>query len=60
MPGGVISDMFEAHHRGLALSLFAAASFMGPVVGPIIGGFVGMTVGWRWIEGVLAIFAGVM
>ena len=58
--GGVISDMFEARHRGLALSLFAAAPFMGPVIGPMTGGFVGMNVGWRWIEGVLAIFAGVM
>ncbi|KAJ5664196.1 major facilitator superfamily domain-containing protein [Penicillium longicatenatum] len=57
---GAFGDMFEAHHRGLALSLFAAAPFMEPVIGPIIGGFVGMTVGWRWIEGALAIFTGVM
>lgn len=33
---------------------------MGPVLGPIVGGFVGMTVGWRWIEGVMAIFTGVL
>lgn len=41
-------------------SLLTAVSWMGPVLGPIVGGFVGMTVGWRWIEGVMAIFTGVL
>lgn len=58
--GGVIADMFSANERGMATSLFAAAPFMGPVFGPIVGGFVGETVGWRWIEGVEAIFVGVL
>lgn len=58
--GGVIADMFSAAERGLATSLFAAAPFMGPVLGPIVGGFVGETVGWRWVEGVMAIFTGVV
>jgi len=58
--GGVIADMFPAKQRGLAMSLFAAAPFMGPVLGPIVGGFVGETVGWRWVEGVMAIFTGVL
>ncbi|KAJ5765938.1 major facilitator superfamily domain-containing protein [Penicillium odoratum] len=58
--GGVISDMFLARQRGLALSLFAAAPFMGPAIGPSIGGFMGMNVGWRWVEGFLAAFAGLI
>jgi len=58
--GGVIADMFPAKQRGLAMALFAAAPFLGPVLGPIVGGFVGETVGWRWIEGVMAIFTGVL
>lgn len=58
--GGVISDMFAPEHRGLALSLFAAAPFMGPALGPVIGGFLGMNAGWRWVEGLLAAFAGLM
>lgn len=58
--GGVIADMFPARQRGLAMTLFAAAPFMGPVLGPIVGGFVGETVGWRWVEGVMAIFTGVL
>jgi len=48
--GGVIADMFGAKERGLAMSLFATAPFMGPVLGPIVGGFVGETVGWRWVR----------
>lgn len=40
--------MFTARDRGLALTAFASAPFMGPVFGPIVGGFVGETIGWRW------------
>ncbi|KAI9893583.1 MAG: hypothetical protein M1814_006379 [Vezdaea aestivalis] len=58
--GGVIADMFPPSQRGLALSIFAVAPFLGPTLGPMIGGFVGMNVGWRWIEGVIAIFGGVV
>lgn len=56
--GGVIADMFPASQRGLAMSLFAAAPFLGPVLGPIIGGFLGEGPGWRWVLGFLAIFSG--
>lgn len=43
--GGIIADMFPAADRGLAMSLFAAAPFMGPSLGPVIGGFLGMNAG---------------
>lgn len=58
--GGCIADMFSANERGLATALFAAAPFLGPSIGPIVGGFVGQTVGWRWVQGVMAIFTGVI
>ena len=58
--GGVIADMFPASQRGLGMSIFAAAPFLGPVIGPIVGGFTGESVGWRWVEGVMAIFTGVL
>lgn len=58
--GGVIADMFPSNQRGLGMSIFAAAPFLGPVVGPIVGGFVGETIGWRWNEGVMACFTGVL
>ncbi|KAL4895815.1 major facilitator superfamily domain-containing protein [Aspergillus ambiguus] len=56
--GGVIADMFQAKERGVAMSLFAAAPFLGPVLGPICGGFLGMNAGWRWVMGFLGAFAG--
>ncbi|KAE8354318.1 major facilitator superfamily domain-containing protein [Aspergillus coremiiformis] len=58
--GGVIADMFPASQRGKAMSIFAAAPFLGPVLGPIIGGFLGMTAGWKWVMGFLAIFSGAL
>ncbi len=58
--GAVIADMFSASERGLAMSLFATAPFLGPVLGPIVGGFVGQSIGWRWVEGLMAIFTGVL
>ena len=58
--GGVIADMFAAEQRGLAMSVFAAAPFMGPVLGPIVGSFVGQSIGWRWVEGIIAIFTGTL
>ena len=50
--------MFPASQRGLALSIFAAAPFMGPTLGPIVGGFLSESEGWRWNEGLMAIFTG--
>ncbi|KAK3203612.1 hypothetical protein GRF29_106g82664 [Pseudopithomyces chartarum] len=58
--GGVVADLFSAKERGLAMSIFSVAPFMGPVIGPIVGGFLGMTEGWRWVEGLMAIFSGIV
>ncbi|WWC88201.1 uncharacterized protein L201_003106 [Kwoniella dendrophila CBS 6074] len=58
--GGTISDVLDANQRGLGMALFSAAPFLGPSLGPITGGFLGLTSGWRWVEGYLTIFAGVM
>ncbi|KAF2496359.1 putative MFS multidrug transporter [Lophium mytilinum] len=58
--GGVVADLFNAKDRGLAMSLFSLAPFMGPVLGPLVGGFLGMTEGWRWVEGLMAIFSGII
>ncbi|KAK1140452.1 hypothetical protein N8T08_010398 [Aspergillus melleus] len=58
--GGSISDLFPAAQRGIAISLFAAAPLCGPTVGPVIGGFLGSGAGWRWVEGFMAVFSGVV
>lgn len=57
--GGVLVDLFSANERSLAMSLYAAAPFLGPALGPIVGGFLGEAGGWRWVEGIMAIFAGI-
>ncbi|KAK2012972.1 major facilitator superfamily transporter [Colletotrichum eremochloae] len=58
--GGVIADMFSADERSLATACFASAPFLGPSIGPIVGGFLGVAEGWRWIEGLMAIFTGTL
>ncbi|KAJ5232412.1 hypothetical protein N7468_005368 [Penicillium chermesinum] len=58
--GGTISDMFNASQRGIAVSLFAAAPFLGPTIGPVAGGFLAAGAGWRWVEGLLAAFSGTL
>lgn len=34
--GGVIADMFAASERGVAMSVFAAAPFLGPTIGLVL------------------------
>lgn len=35
-------------------------AFLGPALGPIIGGFLGESAGFRWVQGFLGIFSGVL
>ncbi|KAI2789140.1 Major facilitator superfamily multidrug transporter mdrA [Penicillium oxalicum] len=58
--GGTIADLFTASQRGMAISFFAAAPFLGPTLGPVIGGFLATAAGWRWVEGLLAAFSGLL
>ncbi|KAG9629191.1 MFS transporter, partial [Aureobasidium melanogenum] len=58
--GGVISDIFSAQERGRAITIFSLAPCLGPAIGPLVGGFLGENEGWRWVQGLLAIFAGIL
>ncbi|KAJ5151732.1 MFS general substrate transporter [Penicillium capsulatum] len=60
VPGGVIADIFPAIYRGLAGGIWAIAPFLGPSIGPLVGGFLGQSAGWRWVQGLLAVFSGVV
>ncbi|KAL2832663.1 major facilitator superfamily domain-containing protein [Aspergillus pseudoustus] len=60
IPGGVVADLFDPVVRGLAAMLYAAAPFLGPVLGPVVGGFIAESGGWRWVQGALALFSGVL
>lgn len=58
--GGVLADIFAPTERGLALTLYAVAPFLGPVLGPIVGGFISENIGWRWVQGVCCIAIGII
>jgi len=59
-PLGVVpacfADMYNNRDRGMAITVFAMAVFMGPFVSPCIGGFITMSyLGWRWTMYISAI-----
>ncbi|PWY80812.1 putative MFS transporter [Aspergillus sclerotioniger CBS 115572] len=58
--GGTIADLFPPAQRGLAMTIYCVAPFLGPILGPVVGGFVSENVGWRWVQGVCCIFIGVI
>ncbi|KAF2634763.1 MFS multidrug transporter [Massarina eburnea CBS 473.64] len=54
--GGQLTDFWGPLDRGVAMCIFAGATFIGPVAGPIVGGFVVQSyLGWRWTEWITAI-----
>ncbi|KAJ5161558.1 hypothetical protein N7492_006950 [Penicillium capsulatum] len=58
--GAVLADTFPTISRGLASGLYCAAPFLGPVLGPFVGGFLSESAGWRWVEGLVAVFSGLL
>ncbi|KAI0972061.1 polyamine transporter 1 [Xylaria arbuscula] len=57
---GVVADMFDANERALALAIFVGAAFLGPSLGPIASGFLVEAAGWKWNQGLMAIFTGII
>ncbi|KAG5418224.1 NAG4 [Candida metapsilosis] len=59
--GGSLADIWEGPQRGVAMSIFSAAPFLGPVCGPIFGGLLAdHAPTWRWIYWTFLIIAGVI
>lgn len=56
--GGSLSDMWRSEERGVAMSIFSAAPFIGPVMGPIVGSLLSVKVNWRWPYYFMIIFSG--
>ncbi|KIY03520.1 uncharacterized protein Z520_00211 [Fonsecaea multimorphosa CBS 102226] len=59
--GGVLSDLFPASQRGIAIASYAMAVVIGPVFGPIVGAALVVQPGlrWRWTEyitGIIQLF----
>ncbi|PYH90703.1 MFS multidrug transporter [Aspergillus ellipticus CBS 707.79] len=45
----VFADLFNTAHRGIVMSIFCMAVFIGPFASPFVGGFIAMSpLGWRW------------
>lgn len=56
--GGCLADFWGAVDRGIAVTVFAAAVFIGPAAGPIAGGFITQSyLGWRWTLWITMIMA---
>ncbi|RLV94171.1 hypothetical protein JA1_001913 [Spathaspora sp. JA1] len=57
---GVISDMFDASGRNVALASYSLVPLLGPVIAPLVAGFIVVNLQWRWVFYVLCIFNGVV
>ncbi|SCU81465.1 LAFA_0C05116g1_1 [Lachancea sp. 'fantastica'] len=55
--GGSLSDMWRSSERGVAMSIFSAAPFLGPVMGPIVGSLLSVKCSWRWVYWFMLIFS---
>jgi len=56
--GGALADFWNPVDRGVAVAIFSAATFIGPVAGPIMGGFITQSyLGWRWTAWITLIMA---
>ncbi|KAL3430193.1 major facilitator superfamily domain-containing protein [Aspergillus tetrazonus] len=55
---GVLADLYNNAHRGVAIGLYALTVFGGPFIAPIAGGFMASGhLGWRWTLYIPAILA---
>jgi DHA2 family multidrug resistance protein len=45
----ILLDSFPREKQGAAMTMFAVAALLGPVVGPTLGGWLVVTYDWRWI-----------
>ncbi|KAF8847768.1 MFS general substrate transporter [Acephala macrosclerotiorum] len=56
--GGALADFWGPVDRGIAVCVFAGATFIGPIAGPIMGGFITQSyLGWRWTAWITLIMA---
>ncbi|CAG8926228.1 unnamed protein product [Penicillium salamii] len=58
--GAVISDMYVARDRGIATIAYVGAPLFGPSLGPVACDFLAVYKGWRWVQGLITIFNGVV
>ena len=54
---GTVGDIATPGERGRFMGLFQGVALIGPALGPTLGGILVQYISWRWIFGVLAIWA---
>ncbi|EIM86546.1 MFS general substrate transporter [Stereum hirsutum FP-91666 SS1] len=62
MVGGSIADIWRPYERGTPMSIFTLTAISGVAVGPVAAGWIDMDprLGWRWIQWIHAIAAGLL
>lgn len=44
-----LSDLFNSHHRGIAIAVYTMSVFLGPYTAPFVGGYTADSyLSWRW------------
>ncbi|KAF2444616.1 MFS general substrate transporter [Karstenula rhodostoma CBS 690.94] len=56
--GGVVSDMFSARDRAVAMLAFIGAPFLGPSIAPIACNYLAVGAGWQWVAALITFFVG--
>lgn len=56
---GTIADIWVAKERGKPMGVFSIGAFAGTGIGPMMFGFVTQEIGWRWINWIQMMMAGV-
>lgn len=56
--GGVVSDMFSARDRAVAMLAFIGAPFLGPSIAPIACSYLAVAAGWQWVAALITFFVG--
>jgi DHA2 family multidrug resistance protein len=46
---GILLDTFPREKQGVAMTLFALAALIAPIVGPTLGGWITDNYSWRWV-----------
>lgn len=46
---GILLDTFPREKQGAAMTMFAIAALLAPIIGPTLGGYLTVNFDWRWI-----------
>lgn len=53
-----VADMYFVHQRGVMNNIYIWCLTIGASLAPTIGGYIAVSIGWRWVWWLLAIFLG--